>query len=118
MTCAVFGSPRGLVSSCKTTPRYPDKGEVGGSSLSNNISVVRKTLGENPQYIETIPKRGYRFVGAVRQLPSPPARHEEKMQLELASLGTKGPHRAPIQRHSQPHGRQPRDHGKTNPVLE
>src|SRR6266403_2342544 len=31
-TSACFGSPRGLVSCCKTYPRYPDKGEVGGSS--------------------------------------------------------------------------------------
>src|ERR1700730_14844044 len=35
MSCATsgyFGSPRGLVSCCKTYSCYPDKGEVGGSS--------------------------------------------------------------------------------------
>jgi hypothetical protein len=35
MSCTAygyFGSPRGLVSCCKTNKRYPDKGEVGGSS--------------------------------------------------------------------------------------
>jgi hypothetical protein len=31
-TSAYFGSPRGLVSCCKTNARYSDKGEVGGSS--------------------------------------------------------------------------------------
>ena len=31
-TCRYFGSPRGLVSCCKTNKRYSDKGEVGGSS--------------------------------------------------------------------------------------
>src|SRR5579864_4943107 len=31
-TSAFFGSPRGLVSCCKTNARYSDKGEVGGSS--------------------------------------------------------------------------------------
>jgi TolB-like protein/DNA-binding winged helix-turn-helix (wHTH) protein/Flp pilus assembly protein TadD len=43
---------------------------VEEGSLSNNIFVLRKALGEDPAYIETIPRRGYRFVGAVRQLPS------------------------------------------------
>src|SRR6266699_686104 len=31
-TCKYIGSPRGLVSCCKTNKRYSDKGEVGGSS--------------------------------------------------------------------------------------
>ena len=38
-------------------------------NLSNNISLLRKALGDNPQahnYIETVPKRGYRFVAEVR----------------------------------------------------
>jgi len=42
---------------------------VEEGSLSNNIFLLRKALGEEPPYIETVPKRGYRFVGAVRQLP-------------------------------------------------
>jgi DNA-binding winged helix-turn-helix (wHTH) protein len=42
---------------------------VEEGSLSNNIFLLRKALGEDPPYIETVPKRGYRFVGAVRQLP-------------------------------------------------
>jgi eukaryotic-like serine/threonine-protein kinase len=43
---------------------------VEEGSLSNNIFVLRKALGDDSEYIETVPKRGYRFVGAVRQLPS------------------------------------------------
>src|SRR5580704_956657 len=43
---------------------------VEEGSLSNHIFLLRKALGEDPQYIETVPKRGYRFIGAVRQLPS------------------------------------------------
>jgi len=39
-------------------------------NLSNNIFLLRKVLGEDPQYIETVPTRGYRFVGAIRQIPS------------------------------------------------
>ncbi|HXG66709.1 MAG TPA: winged helix-turn-helix domain-containing protein [Blastocatellia bacterium] len=44
---------------------------VEEGSLSRNISVLRKTLGEGPtdhQYIQTIPKRGYRFVANVKEI--------------------------------------------------
>jgi hypothetical protein len=30
---------------------------------------LRKALGNDHEYIETVPRRGYRFIGAVRQLP-------------------------------------------------
>ena len=43
---------------------------VEEGSLARNISVLRKALGEGPaehQYIETIPRRGYRFVAAVSE---------------------------------------------------
>ena len=42
---------------------------VEEGTLASHISVLRKALGEGPesaQYIETIPKRGYRFVAPVR----------------------------------------------------
>lgn len=44
---------------------------VEEGSLARNISVLRKILGEAPgehQYIQTIPKQGYRFVAPVREL--------------------------------------------------
>jgi len=44
---------------------------VEESNLTHNISVLRKALGEGPgdqQYIQTVPKRGYRFVAAVREV--------------------------------------------------
>ena len=47
---------------------WPDS-FVEEGNLSNNIFLLRKALGEDPPYIETVPKRGYRFVGAMRQLP-------------------------------------------------
>src|SRR5262245_9907926 len=38
-------------------------------NLANNISILRKTLSENGErYIETAPKRGYRFVASVQEL--------------------------------------------------
>src|SRR5215471_10868697 len=45
---------------------------VEEGSLSRNIYELRKALGDDPaepRYIETIPKRGYRFVAAVKVLP-------------------------------------------------
>ena len=49
---------------------WPDS-FVEESSLTQNISLLRKALNENgngQQYIETIPKRGYRFVARVRAI--------------------------------------------------
>ncbi len=51
---------------------------VEEGSLSNNIFLLRKALGENPAFIETVPRRGYRFVGAVRQFPPAAPTHTEK----------------------------------------
>jgi len=60
---------------------------VEEGSLSNNIFLLRKALGEDPPYIETVPKRGYRFVGAVRQLPgaSPPRPDKPGSEREFAN---------------------------------
>lgn len=44
---------------------------VEEANLTNNISALRKVLGEFPggqQYIETVPKRGYRFLASVNQI--------------------------------------------------
>lgn len=54
---------------------------VEESNLNRGISVLRKALGETAaeRYIETVPKRGYRFVAAVRadsSEPGTPARDE------------------------------------------
>lgn len=43
---------------------------VEESNLSYNVFALRKALGdtaENGQYIQTVPKRGYRFIGVVTQ---------------------------------------------------
>ena len=47
---------------------------VEEGSLARNISVLRKALGEQPgehQFIQTIPKQGYRFVAPVRETFEP-----------------------------------------------
>lgn len=49
---------------------------VEDNNLAFNISVLRKLFGESgaaPQYIETVPKRGYRFIGEVVEISGMPA---------------------------------------------
>src|SRR5262249_34349985 len=47
---------------------WPDT-VVEEANLANNISILRKTLGENGErFIETVPKRGYRFMAVVRRI--------------------------------------------------
>ena len=49
---------------------------VEESNLTFNISTLRKALGknsENGQYIETLPRRGYRFVATIRDVEIEPA---------------------------------------------
>src|SRR5215813_8387248 len=49
---------------------------VEETNLAQHISMLRKALGERPdggQYIETVPKRGYRFVVAVSKLKYEPS---------------------------------------------
>ena len=58
-------------------------------NLAHNISVLRKALrngGEGEEYIETVPRRGYRFIGRVRRLPSASLdfEHEERTSAKLA----------------------------------
>jgi len=48
---------------------WPDS-FVEEGTLNRGVSVLRKALGESPseqKYIETVPKRGYRFVAPVRE---------------------------------------------------
>jgi TolB-like protein/DNA-binding winged helix-turn-helix (wHTH) protein/Flp pilus assembly protein TadD len=72
-----------LVALIERRERVVDKGElmkivwpesfVEEANLSQTVFVLRKTLGEAPdgnQYIETVPRRGYRFAGEVR-IPEP-----------------------------------------------
>src|SRR5215475_769222 len=47
---------------------------VEEANLSNNISQLRKALSADPahQYIETAPRRGYRFVANLAETPKHP----------------------------------------------
>jgi DNA-binding winged helix-turn-helix (wHTH) protein/TolB-like protein/Flp pilus assembly protein TadD len=49
---------------------------VEEANLSNNISLLRKALGDDTsdhQYIETVPRRGYRFVAQIAELSDEPS---------------------------------------------
>ena len=59
---------------------------VEEGSLSNHIFLLRKALGDSQEFIETVPRRGYRFVGAVRQFLFPDAVVTEKPPV-VGSLG-------------------------------
>jgi len=64
---------------------------VEEGSLSNIVFQLRKALGDDPAFIETVPRRGYRFVGAVLQLPHPaPKQLEKPPALEVAPDDSKG----------------------------
>jgi DNA-binding winged helix-turn-helix (wHTH) protein/TolB-like protein/Tfp pilus assembly protein PilF len=86
---------------------------VQEDNLTQTIFVLRKALGESPsgpKYIETIPKRGYRFVPEVSALSgdeadsglptsSRPAREDMENESESASPGERGdraPSSAPV----------------------
>ena len=59
------------------------------TNLTRNISVLRKTLGNGADgraYIETIPKRGYRFAGEVSELEEAPAGRPARASRRLLIL--------------------------------
>ncbi|HEV2667790.1 MAG TPA: winged helix-turn-helix domain-containing protein, partial [Blastocatellia bacterium] len=56
---------------------------VEEANLANNISILRKTLSENGErFIETAPKRGYRFVAVVKDVTANGAGPAEQKQSE------------------------------------
>ena len=85
---------------------------VEEGNLTQNISMLRKLLGESPddpQYIETVPRRGYRFVADVKevaeegldaviqQLPKSESLNEQKHRASLIAA----PPLSKVRRHKQ-----------------
>src|SRR5262244_1448665 len=51
---------------------WPDTFVDVDHNLNTAINKIREALGdssENPRFVETIPRRGYRFIGEIRQEP-------------------------------------------------
>lgn len=73
-TLAVLvGSPGRAVGKDELMDRVWAGTNVADATLAQNIFALRKALG-GAHWIETVPKFGYRFVPAVREVPEPPAR--------------------------------------------
>jgi len=83
---------------------------VSEDSLTHSVSVLRRTLGDSssqPQFIATVPRRGYRFIAPVEVLPPadplPEAAAAEIAQQEAApSLPQPAPIHLPVHAASAP----------------
>ena len=67
---------------------WPDS-FVEENNLAQNISMLRKALGEEAggrKVIETLPKRGYRFVALVRECLESEDEDEDEIQRTLATI--------------------------------
>lgn len=65
---------------------WPDA-TVEENNLNQNVSTLRRTLGESRgenRYIVTVPGRGYQFVAGVRMVPEPAMKPEAKDHFLLA----------------------------------
>ena len=73
---------------------WPDT-VVEESNLASNVFAIRKALGESAdgeRYIETVPKRGYRFIAPVSPLPSGvQSRLEPPVAAASATTDRRGP---------------------------
>jgi DNA-binding winged helix-turn-helix (wHTH) protein/TolB-like protein/Tfp pilus assembly protein PilF len=66
---------------------WPDAA-VEENNLTVTMSALRKALGEAPadrHYVETVPRRGYRFVADVREVPEPEAGGRTPVPVATAS---------------------------------
>jgi len=65
---------------------------VEEGSLTSHVSLLRKALGEGERggFIETIPKRGYRFVGEVEELPPASGALKERSMLVVLPFKSLG----------------------------
>ena len=59
---------------------------VADGNLAGTVWAIRKALGKRDRWIETVPKRGYRFVGAVNETPHVPDR-ERQTGRRIESIG-------------------------------
>lgn len=63
------------------------------TGLNNAISRLRQTLGdsaESPRFIETVPRRGYRFIGSIVPVPVAPVSASAATPAPTASTTTRG----------------------------
>jgi TolB-like protein/DNA-binding winged helix-turn-helix (wHTH) protein/Flp pilus assembly protein TadD len=72
---------------------WPDTFVDVDHNLNTAINKIREVLGdsaENPRFVETLPRRGYRFVGALQQTPfSAPAHSADMAGFNIGSVTPK-----------------------------
>jgi TolB-like protein/DNA-binding winged helix-turn-helix (wHTH) protein/Flp pilus assembly protein TadD len=76
------------------------------TGLNSAIKKLRDALGdsaEEPRYIETLPRRGYRFIAPLADIPPvtvplPPAGSDADLGEKIARLGASGPSRVPMEK--------------------
>lgn len=69
---------------------WPDS-FVEESNLTSNVKMLRKALGDdaaNPRFIETVPRRGYRFIAEVRAVHQEPPIESNKAVIGRGSVST------------------------------
>src|SRR5258706_1692305 len=64
---------------------WPDE-YVEEGNLAQHVFMLRRALGENARYIETIPRRGYRFLNAESGIKPPFERYTEDSEVYQAYL--------------------------------
>ena len=64
---------------------WPDE-DVEEGNLAQQICMLRKALGENPNYIDTIPRRGYRFLEPTSGVHHPSKCYTENAEAHQAYL--------------------------------
>jgi len=67
---------------------WPDE-VVEEGNLAQHICTLRKALGENPNYIETIPRRGYRFLEPTSGRHRPSSHYMENAEAYQAYLNAR-----------------------------
>ena len=90
---ALLERPGEVVSKTELQTLLWGKDAVGGfdQSLGTAINKIRDALGDtadNPRFVETLARRGYRFIAPVTLLPAPPA---EVAQEEVVATRSKMP---------------------------
>src|SRR5687767_13795856 len=63
---------------------------VEEGNLTQNVSLLRKALGESangPQFIETVPRRGYRFVAPVNKVNETNGGHTSDIPIQSMAIG-------------------------------
>jgi len=102
LLCYLLAHPHRLLGKEELLKGIWPRGYVEEGNLSHNVFLLRRALGESPdqhRYVVTVPGRGYKFVGQLRQLAatgaaSPPPIPPAAVDALSAALGGTRPGQA------------------------